>query len=150
MMWTSLGHPIWPLVWRIIGSVEPKVVGAQTYKVRTAMTLGQDPRAQGDNQEDPGQGTGQMKTQGRSKESWEQSKSSNSHTVDSRESLERFPEKIISSATQSPVGFPVPLLDEETGSQCKWLVTGHRKPSLLPSVPSHTMDLGGKGPQQRW
>lgn len=45
--------------------------------VSTAMTLGQDHTAQGNSQEDPGKGTDQMKPQGRSKESWEWSKSSN-------------------------------------------------------------------------
>lgn len=94
-------------------SVEPKVGGALTYRVGTAMTLGQDHRAQGDNREDPGKGTDRRKTQGRRKESWEQSKSSKSHTVDSRESLEKgFPQKLVSSAAQSPVRFHVPLLEK--------------------------------------
>lgn len=51
--------------------------------------------------------------------------------MDCRESLERFTQKLISSAAQSPGRVHGPLLDEEAGSQCKWLVMGYRKPSLL-------------------
>lgn len=94
------------------------------------MTLERGYTAQGDNQEDPGKGTDGIKTQGRSEASWEQSKASSSHPVDSRESSECFTQKLISSATQSFVRVHVPRLEEDTGSQYKWLVTGHRKLSL--------------------